>query len=319
MKKINRKLLLSLLAIVFAFVALGTSTFAWFTLGTEVAVEGVEFTIDQQSGIEISQDKQSWKNSLTLTDMSAFEKLQPVTYSTKTIENVDTLGFRKINGAELNATDKAEFTVWLRMPAASKTNGDFSHIALTVLSAANGSVDTSEYKSEFTIASSGGDSKGLTKDIPYIFDALNALKVSFKKSDNTEKIFAIENDYSFGTVPTPNEGVIDSGLALNFANAKGFTIEDTDKQVVSFPTYATMDSIADNNLNANHQVLTVNTDFLAPADIDVAEAMATQDANYVYAKLTVTFWLEGWDPDCINPIIADSSAFRFVLKAYKQA
>ena len=42
MKKFTTKLLMSIIAVAFAFVALGTSTYAWFSMNTSVSVTGME-------------------------------------------------------------------------------------------------------------------------------------------------------------------------------------------------------------------------------------------------------------------------------------
>ena len=42
MKTITRKLFISMIAVAFAFIALGTSTFAWFSMNTQVTVTGMQ-------------------------------------------------------------------------------------------------------------------------------------------------------------------------------------------------------------------------------------------------------------------------------------
>ena len=42
MKKFTTKLLMSIIAVAFAFVALGTSTYAWFSMNTTVSATGME-------------------------------------------------------------------------------------------------------------------------------------------------------------------------------------------------------------------------------------------------------------------------------------
>ena len=44
MKKITRKLFISIIAVAFAFIALGTSTYAWFSMNTTVTVNNMELT-----------------------------------------------------------------------------------------------------------------------------------------------------------------------------------------------------------------------------------------------------------------------------------
>ena len=39
------------------------------------------------------------------------------------------------------------------------------------------------------------------------------------------------------------------------------------------------------------------------------------DDNYVYAKLTIRVWLEGWDADCINAILEKNTVINLGLSA----
>ena len=57
MKKLTRKLFISVLVAVFAFVALGTSTYAWITMSNTAEVAAFEATVDAgEAGIELSED-----------------------------------------------------------------------------------------------------------------------------------------------------------------------------------------------------------------------------------------------------------------------
>jgi len=49
MKKFTTKLLMSIIAVAFAFVALGTSTYAWFSMNTSVSVTGLQVTAKSES------------------------------------------------------------------------------------------------------------------------------------------------------------------------------------------------------------------------------------------------------------------------------
>lgn len=63
--KLTRKLLLSVLTVAFAFITLGATTFAWFTLSTKAEVQLFETEVTAGAGIEISADGLSYGNSLT--------------------------------------------------------------------------------------------------------------------------------------------------------------------------------------------------------------------------------------------------------------
>ena len=56
MKNITKKLLVSILAVAFAVIALGTSTYAWFTLGGTVSTGQFSSKMVASEGIEISID-----------------------------------------------------------------------------------------------------------------------------------------------------------------------------------------------------------------------------------------------------------------------
>ena len=57
MKKLTRKLFISVLVAVFAFVALGTSTYAWITMSTTAEVTAFEAEVSAgEAGIELSEN-----------------------------------------------------------------------------------------------------------------------------------------------------------------------------------------------------------------------------------------------------------------------
>ena len=65
MNKIARKLVLSALTVVLTVVALGTTTFAWFTLTNTAVVQPFQASIVADTGIEVSLDGVDWYTTLT--------------------------------------------------------------------------------------------------------------------------------------------------------------------------------------------------------------------------------------------------------------
>ena len=57
MKKLTRKLFMSIIAVAFAFVALGTSTYAWFSMNQTVEVTGMQISAKSDSTFLIIGDK----------------------------------------------------------------------------------------------------------------------------------------------------------------------------------------------------------------------------------------------------------------------
>ncbi|MCF7932628.1 MAG: hypothetical protein K9K93_05625 [Acholeplasmataceae bacterium] len=69
MSQMSKKLVLSVLAVVLTVVALGTTTFAWFTLTNVAQVQSFQAEVIADSGMEISLDDTAnanvWVTSLT--------------------------------------------------------------------------------------------------------------------------------------------------------------------------------------------------------------------------------------------------------------
>src|SRR5690554_1319203 len=54
MKNLSKKAILSILSLVLTFVALGATTFAWFSLGTTAVVNPFEVQVKGSEGLEIT-------------------------------------------------------------------------------------------------------------------------------------------------------------------------------------------------------------------------------------------------------------------------
>src|SRR5690554_3527579 len=73
MTKISKKAILSILSLVLSFVALGATTFAWFSLGTTATVEKFEVQVTGSEGLEISLgDSNQWYTNINSTVMRAY-------------------------------------------------------------------------------------------------------------------------------------------------------------------------------------------------------------------------------------------------------
>lgn len=169
----------------------------------------------------------------------------------------------------------------------------------------------------------------------YNFDALNAVKISFatvREDENHAKaevatvLYGYANDNNQGDVSL-------NGAAKAYADFKEYAYalpNDTDHvdavgepgdtdyvaevQEVkgTLPTYVS-------DLTTAAKIL-LQTDFV---DADTAKAadgiLANKvlDENYMYAKVTIRIWLDGWDADCINAILDQNTTLSIVLEAFK--
>lgn len=102
MKKFTTKLLMSIIAVAFAFVALGTSTYAWFSMNTTVEAEGLTITAKADetflliskthSAAEDIQDENETAVDFGMAAPDTDAELYPVTYggSAYTISDLET-------------------------------------------------------------------------------------------------------------------------------------------------------------------------------------------------------------------------------------
>lgn len=371
MKNLSRKLLLSIFTVALAIVALGTSTFAWFTLGTTSEVSEIKINLQNSFGMEISLDQKKWGNEVSFDKETKDLVYVPVT-------TLDGKTFKKLHGGNTDtaadAGSYAELTLYARV---TKEHANAQH-----------AVRVNEVKAEKktgTTWTSDVDivSKGLLAGEKYLFDTLNATRISFAKGETVNRVVAIEDDayapiINFGaalteesvwagnamyfttnnqataervyfanteelqdymkgedkvdagddltlytgTLSLPGTGsswgamATDATLAANlvklYADQKGATIPET----VGTLAYA-----------SNFDEVKVNVDYadnIDPenADIDIIQGTDFEekagDEQYNYATITIRVWVEGWDADCINSLIATATEIALDLELYKK-
>lgn len=191
--KVTRKVFLSILSFVLLFIAFGASTFAWFTLGIDANVENVKVNIGAEEGIEISVDGFNWRANLD------FEEL------TKDIEFAD---LTSINGYEIMNLDHTspetnkdyfEKKIYIRMTQDGSGNPDFDGVMLSNML---GLYEDDEYDYNKWTSDEDLNKYGLIRGEEYIFDTINAVKVSFTKEVEVfEEITAEFKDNIYTTVP----------------------------------------------------------------------------------------------------------------------
>ncbi|MFA6827833.1 MAG: hypothetical protein WCR64_05255, partial [Bacilli bacterium] len=71
MKNLSRKLMLSIVAIALVVIALGTSTFAWFTLSNKASVGQFNAEVTAGEGMELSVDGTTWYSNIPSTVIQA--------------------------------------------------------------------------------------------------------------------------------------------------------------------------------------------------------------------------------------------------------
>lgn len=173
MKKFTTKLLMSIIAVAFAFVALGTSTYAWFTMSTTVNVTGMQVTAKSNATYLLIADSEaaalSKKNSanadITTTVAAAYQdastnadkEVYPVAYYTTagTLGTVATEAgkwYTASNANSNNATNAIK-----NVTEVAEENGEYMLTYKCWLTLSADSEATSDWRIKVTFAKKSGD------------------------------------------------------------------------------------------------------------------------------------------------------------------
>ncbi|HEY8395984.1 MAG TPA: hypothetical protein VIK96_04325 [Bacilli bacterium] len=316
--KLSRKLLLSVLTVAFAFITLGATTFAWFTLSTKAEVQTFNVDVTSGAGIEISADGSNYSNYITADQIYAAITRAESSTILDHVTSKDGQTFTTIDYEGELSFDKgansgwAEFDLWFRSPEANVevymlNNTKVTSTGVGWISDAN-----------FQLTPEKSVEVG-SKETLY---GANAVRIS-----TTENVLT-PNDTGFQYVDGSTSNIYELGGATGdqrldtqikttygsvaYYNAKNpnAQITDTIIQYVELPQVVlkTEDLPKLNELNTT----TIDPEVHTPvATLKVANKYT--GVNFYYGQITVRIWLEGWDPDMFNAIMADKISISLVF------
>ena len=363
--KLTKKLFIGIMTLALVVVTFTTSTFAWFTIGTTGQIKDVQVNVTAGTGMEISKDGTAWKNVIELDN--------PTGLNFTAVTTLDGMKFYNAEYGELDKYTTGENPVIAEGSAAGKNvmyyekefyvrirTSESSPITKVVLTEVNGThpenTESTDWTADVSLGTSldtnspvythyknGNDNAdAIIEGQAKVFDALNAVKVSFAKvtnGTNAETItvlYGYEKDNSWGTMPAVDgtSKKVESGLAYDYAEAKGYDMTKVqpvaiNSNATALPTYVSYTSTETTATgydvtkvtvlsNVNDSENNITSDFVSAATAKASGgilANKTLDDGYIYAKVVIRIWLDGWDPDCINAILAQQTKFTFKLKA----
>ncbi len=329
MKKISRKLLLSILSMAFAVVALGTTTFAWFTTNATVTATTQIKVQSTTDSIQISDDCFSWGASvsynLTTTELGAATYVQG-TKSTLMATDVltdmdghnssDGAGFKKvvmylkvtsnksikISNDSTSSTGAKAYTLTkdfeFKAQATAENKVQYNAGAKVLLNAENALRGTLDVTNAVSIT----DTK--LKDA----NKGNAVTTFTGTNPTNTRLqtlagYSSTNQQSSGGTATTSTGssVVNLGQSLagdNCANAYIEAVLGT-----NFSNSSNTDTYK--AANANYVASNNNSNILTSTGWTNKVVVNSTTPNSVY-RLTFIYWLEGYDADCFDAIFAQT-------------
>jgi hypothetical protein len=275
--------------ILVAFV-LGTPTFAWISMSNTAKINPFHATVGAGEGIEMSLDGVAFHSSLTeeMVHDYLFERVGApypnFKYKAVTSEN----GITMLGYNNQTATGYLEFNLTFRTPIEETPNVYW--IGATVTSIGKGwAPDTSFVNAKGVSLTPSSDSSTY-----YVSDAC---RISVEGGLNT---IVFENPAE-GTNTVLGQKInaimTNSNGAVDYYKEKNALVPPVGADSVDVPTTATSNEELDN---------------LPLVTLD-DPAQAGQDENSNYGVVTIRIWIEGWDPDCFNSVLADVMSVELVF------
>lgn len=340
MKKISRKLLVSSLSLAFATVALGTTTFAWFTTNAQVTADitvGVQATGDS---ILISTDAFSWGSSVEIDASNV--AMSPVTYNAAAATLAASDTFTKLDDSEAtggvsNASSYLQFVVYLKVSNASKA---IKFDGTIVDEAASTQASRKRYNilKNTTFKYADNTQATMAAGTKIYADAVNSLRsvvdVSQEGSATTpDYIDATEQNAASAAFGNAAITYTRRNMVAQFTGAGEKKTTFATNDVVNFGQTLAGDNAANSYI---HEVLGTNFTDNTAADYKAANAdykaathvegwtsqgattadpvFTTTNPEAIYA-LRFTYWLEGYDADCFDIIMAQVLNLKLGFKA----
>lgn len=291
----------AILSVTFSLVALGTVTFAWFTLTNITTIDSFDIDVSTTEGIEVAfGDKDEWFTEidtqtmtgyLSETALNNFDGLKPVTspdgvyFYTREDRNQENPLIDPVSDGYV------EFQLRFRSLIA---NTAIYLSPETVMSDPKGITWTSDAS---FINSKGKEIKVGDKVTFYV---ANAARMSF--DDGAENPFVYElPDNSYGDELDEKFG----NYSHSDKTLAGDKITPIANGAISYYNRKhSLNQLKDYEYE-EIELAQANTSFLGANPIAVTSTTLTD--GYYETSITVRIWLEGWDADCMDPIVSGAN------------
>lgn len=304
MKNVRRKMVLAAIMIIFTIVALGTSTYAWFTLNNTANVDQIEMTVSAGAGIELSltgkDSGYSWKSELTFNDIKS--KIDFAKFDAVTSADGKTMTYR--NNSTAATTDYIEFDLWFKVDNITFAENETGGIFLYDYNNPGGTYVESKgisWKPDVEFTYENGDVRNPSPSTESkTYYAEDAIRLSFTYGESeslTSTVFDLSQESS-----KPSRGYGYQYGAIDYYNKKtgeSISVTGTGPEVVYKDQLTKIDGNDKVESTSNTKSLVCN--------------LTTED-GFLVGKTTIRIWLEGWDADCFNAIYSDKITAQLKFK-----
>ena len=316
MNKLARKLVLSVLSVVLTVVALGTTTFAWFTLTNTSVVQPFNANVVADTGIEVAVGMPlisdpvllNWKSVITTQDMTNYLNAKyPAGFAFNHVTSANGRTFTDLEGEGVTSG-------YIEIPLHFRSNNS------TIINWTNVVVEspTASWRTGVTFIDSIGEERvaGGTFEV----NAADAVRISITGNHQV-------SDGDGGFIPTnvtvayenpasePNRNTI-LGAKVN-ADFRGNEVPEGSGEFVgvngSTNYYYKVNNMLPNGAGSVNTVGTIQALTSGTKILDMVENPSVMPEAKYYGVVTIRIWIEGWDGEAYNSILGRviTTSFRF--------
>jgi hypothetical protein len=296
MRILSRKILISVISLTFALFALGTATFAWFTLSDTVTVSQFSATVTSSDGIEVSLGSSNldFYTNIPLSVVTSFLNGAGFgsNFRMNHITSQNGLTFVDMNGNAKTDFSYKEGYIQFQLRFRSLTPG----VKIYLANGSGLSSDAKNWASDADFINSKGTNIATGEARDYYI--ANAARFSFSTVEGgTEKVKIVyelpENAYGATTNAQYGNKVLNQATqlegAVHYFNQKN--------GLISYPAEG---QIYNGLVYTGKTLPASTTTFVGQSPI--VTLGTTPDEGYYYGVVTLRVWIEGWDPDCFDAL-----------------
>lgn len=313
MSKLARKLVLSVLTVVLTVIALGTTTFAWFTLTNTTVIQPFEVEVTASTGFQMAlgtpdagfENELTWVNVLTATDIAAYIQQN---YGTLRLNAVTTADGSNFYSVDMSAATPASTGAYLTLPLNFRSQEELQ-IQVSAITFPGALNPTFSWTADqpFVTAQNQSVSSGNIIEGLYAPDAVRVAFVGVQVGGAGSlpvlayELPGSETNVYLGGGSTPldlsdlvalNDDNLGAAGNLNYYAAKNGGVLPFGSNAVT--VLETITSIANN-------------------PIYNLQPLATSGQAY-YGRVLLRVWIEGWDANMYDPLLSAkiSVSFSFI-------
>jgi len=311
MNSITRKLVLSILTVVLTVVALGTTTFAWFTLTNTAVVQPFQAEITSDTGIEVAigipvageEDELNWVTTLTTQAIQDYIETAYTAFTFTHVTTTNAIDFFTLGTSSMTGTTSGYLSIPINFRSNSANRILWSSVSLS----------SGELPWQSDVAFTGAKGTSYIAGDSVVIDAADAFRIAIvgNVAADPSHVVAYENGNT-----TTNVVLDGDGVAMDLS---GLT-EDHDNDVLTPEVHIGVNG-AMNYFYRKNAALPFGVDAVTVLDtiqtldenpvLDLAVSTTAGAANY--GQIVIRVWLEGWDANAYNSVLGRMITASFVF------